>query len=734
MINKKEKMMTAKINSQYAMAGETFTFGAQYLRGLTPDRADWDRDMSVMRSLGFNTIRAWLVWGVLEPEEGKIDLESLSYFLDCAGKHGLRVIFLFHLHGTPEWAIRKHPEYWYTDERGNAFEPSARSNTPSGGWPGLCPDNPEVMDIEESFIGRIVSAFGGRHEVFAWEPINEPHMWQDTSRSPSGIYCYCPATREAFRGWLKNKYGSLEALGRAWGRRLDVWESVRPPTWKFGFSDWADWRTFTAENVAALVKRRGDAIRRHGGKSVIAHAWGGGSVGCPALGDMAFDDWKNAASTDIWGCSSFPSKVSQLADVGLAMDSTRGAAAGREFWQSELGTGDYSGGLARGGNIDPRIFALHCWEALAHGTDGLLFWQFRKEAHGSEIGCYGLTDYGGELTKTGAEAGRIGAALAGNAALLHAAKAPDAEVAILFSYQSHMVTWAQYRKGEIYVNSINGYYRAFWNANIPVDILHEEFLDSARLSKYKLIILPFPVALAGGAGAALSEYVRKGGSIISDPCLCLFDPGKALSKAVPGQGLDTVFGAAEHDVRSVNGETVEFELRGRRYSLSGSHFLAIWKPRAGTSSLALTGEGLPLVVDSTAHGGHAILSGVNLGMCGALKQTAGSDFSLAADTPKNSGDAAALILALAETAGVKPSLSAPKGIRVVCQPAGQGRAVLTVLNTSAGPVKGRVRFPAGSAWRRARELFPDKEIITFDAELPLDMSPWQSSVFELSEK
>ncbi len=38
-----------------------FVFGTQYLRGATPSRDQWERDMFNMKNLGFNTIRAWLV-------------------------------------------------------------------------------------------------------------------------------------------------------------------------------------------------------------------------------------------------------------------------------------------------------------------------------------------------------------------------------------------------------------------------------------------------------------------------------------------------------------------------------------------------------------------------------------------------------------------------------------------------------------------------------------------------
>ena len=43
-----------------------FTFGTQYLRGASPDRSEWEKDMIHMRDLGFNTIRIWIVWNAFE--------------------------------------------------------------------------------------------------------------------------------------------------------------------------------------------------------------------------------------------------------------------------------------------------------------------------------------------------------------------------------------------------------------------------------------------------------------------------------------------------------------------------------------------------------------------------------------------------------------------------------------------------------------------------------------------
>ena len=134
-----------------------FTFGTQYLRGATPARDQWARDMENMKKMGMNTIRAWLVWNAIEPAEGEIDYDYITTFLDTAKQNDLNVGLLFHLHGCPMWAIQKYQKYFYVDENSLPFEPAPRPNTPSGGWPGLCYDHDEVREKEERLIRGVIS-------------------------------------------------------------------------------------------------------------------------------------------------------------------------------------------------------------------------------------------------------------------------------------------------------------------------------------------------------------------------------------------------------------------------------------------------------------------------------------------------------------------------------------------------------------------------------------------------
>ena len=644
------------------MEQQIFTFGTQYLRGYSPDRSQWGRDLKQISELHFNTIRVWLVWGILEPEDGVVDFDYIDTIINLAEQNHLRVIFLFHLHSAPEWAIRKHRDCWYVNQYGQPFEPSARANTPSGGWPGLCPDHAAAQELEERFIAAVCEHVGDR--AFAYEPINEPHMWVDMVQNPQGYFCFCDATRKVFRQWLRQRYGTLEALGEAWGHCFSDWEDVRPPTWHFGYADTVDWRLFTAENIAALVARRAACIRRHSRVQIIGHAWGGGTVTCGQLGTMAFDDWKNARPLDKWGCSAFPSRLSQTCNIGLSMDDTRSAAQGKEFWQSELSAGDVVGGLRRQLYTTPETFAIWCWETIGHGSKGLLFWQFRKEAYGNESGAYGLTDYQGNPTPRALMASKIAKTLNDNALLFNKAEMPTIDVAILFSYQSVMLNWAEFRNNHLSVDAIGGYYRAFWDANIPVDILHEELVTAESLRGYKLLVLPCAFTLPQKLTALLADFVANGGTVLADPMTCMWDEHQRLSNHVPGNDLHELFGCEEDTLRTGSQEPFHVFIDGRTVELKNSFAQETWNVKQQDATVWVRdGNGRPMVVAAPHGKGHAVLSGLCLGNMASQQTSISDDFHREGVEPALA-EASDLILNVAKLAGVATPFGAPPNLRI----------------------------------------------------------------------
>ncbi len=171
---------------------------------------------------------------------------------------------------------------------------------------------------------------------------------------------------------------------------------------------------------------------------------------------------------------------------------------------------------------------------------------------GYEAGGYGLVELDGKVTERAAEAGRIARTITENKDLFLGAFPAKAEIAILYNPLSHMVGGQQTFTGEgqtVGVNnlseSLQGIHRAFFERNIPVDFLHANDLGTPRASQYKLIIAPYPVMMSQPHVRKLIDYVKEGGTLVSEARCGWVDEKGFSSPVIPGAGLHEVLGCRE---------------------------------------------------------------------------------------------------------------------------------------------------------------------------------------------
>ena len=65
---------------------------APYAKSTDWPMEEWDDDLAMMKKLHFTTARVFLAWDRVEIREGEFDWSRQDYFLDCAQKHGIKVI------------------------------------------------------------------------------------------------------------------------------------------------------------------------------------------------------------------------------------------------------------------------------------------------------------------------------------------------------------------------------------------------------------------------------------------------------------------------------------------------------------------------------------------------------------------------------------------------------------------------------------------------------------------
>src|SRR6266567_2995401 len=314
---------------------------------LEPDPASkketWRRDLQQIKKLGFNTIRCWIDWASGEPAETVFRFDTVDVLLALAEQEGLKLIIQVYMDSAPDWVGRKFPDSMFVSASGQVMHPEAA--------PGYCVDHPGVRKAELAFYTALAQRAARSPAFLGWDLWSEPHIinWATATYMVNPEFCYCTHSQARFRAWLRKKYGTLDALNKAWYRRFSNWDEVQPSRLStiLSYSDYIDWRTFIQAKLGEDLRDRVDAVK-HGAPDRVAtsHAAAPNLFTSPLSGDGSPDDWIMRDQVDFWGTSFYPKHSFPVGrDVewrGALLDFARssGYAGGHNgFWVGELQAG-----------------------------------------------------------------------------------------------------------------------------------------------------------------------------------------------------------------------------------------------------------------------------------------------------------------------------------------------------------------------------------------------------------
>ncbi|SNT60701.1 beta-galactosidase/beta-galactosidase [Asanoa hainanensis] len=519
--------------------------GAQYYRPPNPPRDDWERDLRRMREAGFDTVKLWACWSWMQPTPGAIDFDDLDTLFDLAHRAGLGVVVNTILENAPYWLAAAHPSAHYQDQDQRVVRLTAAMNTPGGGWPGLCFDNPGVADAASAFLTAVVERYRDHPALRVWDVWNEPHL-EPASYFPDRLYCYCDASVAAFVAGLRERYGSLDALNAAWARRFSSWDQAEPPRVFEAVPDMLDWRGHWFRTLTSWLDRRCAVVRAADPEHpVMTHVALSGFTG--QLATHTLDEYALASTVDIFGTSSFPTWLmgDDHVEHFFNLDTARGAAVGKPFWQAELqgGRGRRDGPRSTP-HPDPSTVALWMWNALASGASGVVFWQWRPELLGPESPGYGLCTPDGSLTPRVAAASAFAAATRS----LEGAVAAPGSIGLLVSRASALHAFATDRTMNLYRDAVLGAYRLLLDADLPVEVLHADRIADAGVPDHiESLYWPMPSVAGSPLAAKLKAFVHRGGTLLSEAAPGEHDDLGWRRPSVPGAGLAELFGARQVD-------------------------------------------------------------------------------------------------------------------------------------------------------------------------------------------
>jgi beta-galactosidase len=188
---------------------------------------------------------------------------------------------------------------------------------------------------------------------------------------------------------------------------------------------------------------------------------------------------------------------------------SKGESQTRPYWLMETQPGnvnwnDLNNALNRG---EARAMA---WQAVAHGAEAVLYWQWRSALGGQEQFHGTLVDQSGRPRPFYSEVQTVAAEFAKVSGILSGASIP-ANVAVLQDYDSRWsIQWQPHNAKFSYVDHLIHYARPLSRYNVAFDVLSPD----TPLEGYKLIIAPALIMLDEARVERLQVFVDGGGHLV----------------------------------------------------------------------------------------------------------------------------------------------------------------------------------------------------------------------------
>jgi beta-galactosidase len=466
--------------------------GADYNPEQWPE-AVWDDDVRLMQLAHVNIATLPVFgWVHLEPEEGVYTFEWLDRILDKLHDGGVGLCLATATASVPAWMDRKYPDILRVDKDGRRLSHGNRHS--------FCPNSSSFRRLSTALAGKLAERYAGHPGLLVWHVGNE-----------YAATCYCEQCAAAFRDWLKERYTSLSSLNERWytafwGHTYTDWAQIEPPISTGERSIPAlliDYDRFQSQSILNCFVAERDAIRAYSSDVPITTNLMG------ACKPTNYRKW--AAEMDIISWDSYPAWGASPAEIAFSHSLMRGLKEGQPWMLMEQ-TPSQQNWQAYNSLKRPGVARLWSYQAMAHGADAIMYFQWRRGRGGFEKLHGAIVEHAGradarvfqEVAALGAELEALGTTTLGGRV--------QSEVALLFDWENW---WAvDYCSGPgidmKYLPQVQRFYQALHEAGYVSDVVAFD----ADLSRYKLVVAPVLYLLKPGEAERLRAFVENGGTLV----------------------------------------------------------------------------------------------------------------------------------------------------------------------------------------------------------------------------
>ncbi|MCC5831260.1 MAG: beta-galactosidase trimerization domain-containing protein [Phycisphaeraceae bacterium] len=507
----------------------------------------------------------------------------LKQFLPLEDGHGFRKM--------AHWALDEGIiPFWYAEGAYEEITPELlkRLGLPSTMSSDEAIEHPTMVEYQTKLMRKRVDRHADAYEAQLQQKIrSEPRT--GSGRVVPGVNPQIngtelkPETVPHFVAWLKEQYGTVEALKEAWNChilagtvniRWKTWDDVEREVTEFPDREYRHLRdilAFKAHTFIEEVFRPRVAERDKVDPDEPLRA--GGEMGLFLPFASRGTDMELIALTMAEGGSFYPSlhPAWHFEEVGfefartvymqasISADWARGIWSAT--WESTGGPQYFSGGKAPfvpdarnqmpGVTIDAGALRQMMFSYMAAGYRGFGMWAWNPRLAGWEAGEFALTDRNLKPTRRAVEAGKVGmAARRLRRDLWESDKEPL--VGVLVDWDSE-ATWAAMSVTGRYffknepIRARSGAARALINHNVPWEHVTTRQLAQGAWARYPVIYLPSIIAPSRSLLENLKTFVERGGRLVIDTPSAYYDEFGRLTPTGEGSLFEQIFGVVLHE-------------------------------------------------------------------------------------------------------------------------------------------------------------------------------------------
>jgi beta-galactosidase len=455
----------------------TLWHGGDYNPDQWPEEVRRD-DVRLMNLAHVNVATtAVFAWSQLEPQPGRYDWSWLDETFDRLHKGGVYIALATPSAAHPRWLTAMHPEVMAVDSNGRRLLHGYRQR--------FCPSSPVFREHVARLNRALAERYRGHPALVLWHVSNE-----------YGPSCWCDLCAENFRRWLKDRYGSLDTLNAQywssfWSQRFGQWSEVLPPS---DLCSWVpnglmlDWKRFQSHMVCDFFKHEVAILKQVAPQVPVTTNLMGFFHG--------LDYAKFADGMDVISWDSYPQMGADPAATACNHAMMRGLKANRPWLLIEQ-TPSSVNWMEYYTLKPPGRMRLWSWQAIGHGSDSAMYFQWRRSRGGPEKFHGAVVAHVGnekprvfqEVAALGAEMEKIGPRVVGTAATA-------ARVGILWDQENR---WAlEGSSGPSHnkrlLETVFKHFGVLWRNHISADMVRMD----ADWSHYKVLIAPMMYLIKSG--------------------------------------------------------------------------------------------------------------------------------------------------------------------------------------------------------------------------------------------